>query len=646
MAKMVVGMIRRASRAAAAAAPTGDDEPGDADPDPVVQQQKKTFRRWVNQYLAEREITIKNILTDWENGVALCHLMEVLAHTQLPKINATPKLELQKLENLNHALAFIGKHVKIVNIGSRDILTGNQTIILGLIWTLIVRWGVRLKDGKAGLLAWVNEKTGAEATNFTKDWLDGMLMARLVAAVCPGKLDLSMCSPDAPMSNFEKSFDVLDKELDVAKLLDPKDLQEKIDEKSLVAYVGQIHKNLNRDPNELATERLARVVASIKAISMAAPRAFNITPVTADIEWTIPQGKGITAVKVQVAPEDASTAWPQEPGEDNKEVFEDRTSTTFTGLKPQHTYVVRVVGLHSTGKLTEPSETVTFTTLEAGAPPAPKLYDVETDKITCEWVAVPTATAYTVVVDVADAHLRDVRVQGEQSTKVVVDGLEPGAVYSFRVVASLPGKDTSPSAASQEKTRMPSAAAGAVAYEVQVRDADQPWDQAEAAFAPLSVDAAHGDAVRLAELEPDKRYEVRVVAVSAAGVASEPSPATAFATEGPAPRYALVTGANSKLGLEIVQSLLLMSTTSGGEVGASTTFGFADGFAKVFCLARDPPLPELAHLAMETRTLVVVPVDVGDAVSLEYAAKLLPNKVDLLINNAGLPKSIVTKLLS
>ena len=47
-------------------------------------------------------------------------------------------MRIQKMENLNFAFAFMQKkNVNVTNIGSSDILDGNNKLVLGLMWTLI-----------------------------------------------------------------------------------------------------------------------------------------------------------------------------------------------------------------------------------------------------------------------------------------------------------------------------------------------------------------------------------------------------------------------------------------------------------------------------------------------------------------------------
>ena len=208
------------------------------DPDPLVAQQKKTFRRWVNSHLASRRLEVKHIINDWDDGILLTNLMEILADTNLGKINLKPKMKLHNLENLNRVLAFIEKHVKLVNIGSEDLYSHNQRIVLGLIWTLILRWGVKLGDGgKAALLNWVNNKVkelgGPLVKNFDKDWQNGMKFAALVHVIDP-EFDFASCDPNDPIRNMKRAFKVAADDLNIPQLLDPADIASNPDEKSVM----------------------------------------------------------------------------------------------------------------------------------------------------------------------------------------------------------------------------------------------------------------------------------------------------------------------------------------------------------------------------------------------------------------------------
>lgn len=53
---------------------------------------------------AGRDVKIENLETDFENGIKLIQLVEVLTGEQLEKYNEKPRLRIQKANNLNIAL--------------------------------------------------------------------------------------------------------------------------------------------------------------------------------------------------------------------------------------------------------------------------------------------------------------------------------------------------------------------------------------------------------------------------------------------------------------------------------------------------------------------------------------------------------------
>jgi hypothetical protein len=61
----------------------------------------------------------------------------------LGKYNRLPKHRIQKIENLNQALDFISSRgVSLTNIGAEDIVDANPKLILGLIWTIVLRFTI------------------------------------------------------------------------------------------------------------------------------------------------------------------------------------------------------------------------------------------------------------------------------------------------------------------------------------------------------------------------------------------------------------------------------------------------------------------------------------------------------------------------
>ena len=94
----------------------------------------------------------------------------------MKKYNRKPINTFQKGENLVIFLETVkSKGIKLVNIGPDDLQGGNQRLILGLTWTLILRYEVqKYGAGEMELLKWVEKTTegykGARARRACAKW--------------------------------------------------------------------------------------------------------------------------------------------------------------------------------------------------------------------------------------------------------------------------------------------------------------------------------------------------------------------------------------------------------------------------------------------------------------------------------------------
>lgn len=132
----------------------------------------KRFRACIDRYFVDQ--------------VILIHLLEILSNESLGRYASKPKMRVQRFENVNVGLDFIkARGIQMTNIGAEDVVDGNRKIILGLIWTLILRFTINdiNEEGmtaKEGLLLWCQRKTACydevEVRDFTASWNDGLAL--------------------------------------------------------------------------------------------------------------------------------------------------------------------------------------------------------------------------------------------------------------------------------------------------------------------------------------------------------------------------------------------------------------------------------------------------------------------------------------
>lgn len=163
---------------------------------------------------------------------------------ELGKFNKNPKIRAQKLENCQQALKFVqGEGIKLVNIGSEDFVDKKLTLILGFVWTLILRYHIQKggvsQSAKNDLLKWVQSKIPHKnVMNFTSSWQDGTSICELAEALLPGQIDCKNLSHDR-LANATLGEDCAEKNMDIPKVLAPEDMVADLqDELSIMTYVS------------------------------------------------------------------------------------------------------------------------------------------------------------------------------------------------------------------------------------------------------------------------------------------------------------------------------------------------------------------------------------------------------------------------
>ncbi|GAM28593.1 hypothetical protein SAMD00019534_117690 [Acytostelium subglobosum LB1] len=209
-----------------------------------IDVQKRTFTGWANNYLKERILKINDLGTDLEDGTNLINLLEIISSKKILKYNKQPKIRMQKIENNNMAVNFIKQEgLKLVGIGAEDIVDGQLKLILGLIWTLILRYQIQMSENdspKAALLEWVRGQVkpyGVRVDNFTDHWRDGKVLSALTDSLKPGVLNMNTLSND-PFTDVNRAMDVALEQYDIPKIMDPSDMVNLPDELSVITYVS------------------------------------------------------------------------------------------------------------------------------------------------------------------------------------------------------------------------------------------------------------------------------------------------------------------------------------------------------------------------------------------------------------------------
>ncbi|KAG6853929.1 hypothetical protein C0991_012420 [Blastosporella zonata] len=221
-----------------------------------------------------------SLVKDLSDGVRLIQLMvRHLSDTSLGRYNKTPRIRVQKAENVNKALEFItSRGVKLTNIGPEDIIDGNLKLILGMIWTLILRFTIAdiSEEGlsaKEGLLLWCQRKTEpykeVDVQDFSLSWSDGLALCALIHRHRPELLDYDKLDKADRHGNTRLAFTIAAEHLNIPQLLEVEDLCDSNhpDERSVMTYIASFfHAFSSMDQAETVSRRVEKFAELMQSV--------------------------------------------------------------------------------------------------------------------------------------------------------------------------------------------------------------------------------------------------------------------------------------------------------------------------------------------------------------------------------------------
>ena len=238
-----------------------------------IKMQQKSFTKWVNLQLGKVGATIEDLETEFENGLKLVQLAEVLSGEKVAtKVMKKPKLRIMKVQNVGIALDHLNQNVRLDTISAEDIVDNNLKLILGMVWILITKFDIadiseEELNAKDALLLWCQKKTknhkNVDITNFHRSWKSGLAFCAIIHAHKPNLIPFDDLDPADDAGNLELAFKVAEEQLGIPRFLDVEDMveSEKPDERSVMTYVSQYYKYFAAgSKGETAARRINKLV--------------------------------------------------------------------------------------------------------------------------------------------------------------------------------------------------------------------------------------------------------------------------------------------------------------------------------------------------------------------------------------------------
>ena len=195
---------------------------------------KEALLAWVNTQIPDQKV--KNFTTDWNDGIALCALVDRIKPGLCPHY-ATLKSS-DSLDNCTEGMTLAESGLGILRLMEPDDLCHPQVDELSVM-TYISSF---CKPANDSLLEWVQRVIpDRNITNFNKDWNNGVNLSCLLNALLPGALpDCQTLDPHQSLDNLVQAMKIGEEHLAIKPVLTPAQLADpKVDELNVATYLSR-----------------------------------------------------------------------------------------------------------------------------------------------------------------------------------------------------------------------------------------------------------------------------------------------------------------------------------------------------------------------------------------------------------------------
>ena len=239
---------------------------------------KQAMKEWLNTLIPE--YGVQNFTTDWNDGRALCGLVDCLKPGLCPNhLSMDPK---QALENCRLGMELAQKHFGIPVILKPEDLRNPDVDKLSVMTYLSYFFEPALKQ----LLEWIQHKIPQQKiTNLSTDWNSGINLGALMAACHTGLMpNWKELDPHKSLANMKECVEVAKRLLNIECPVAPSVLTDpKVDEIVMATYLSRF--------------KYSKLIAQADKLSIIAPRLpHDVAVVGMPIEFGFDLGQDPSSV--------------------------------------------------------------------------------------------------------------------------------------------------------------------------------------------------------------------------------------------------------------------------------------------------------------------------------------------------------------